>query len=213
MNIETILAFSIVAAVAIVSPGPAVLLAIRNGAALGMRAVIWSSLGNICGIFLLSAAAMLGLGVLLMSSTLLFGAVKLLGALYLFYIGVRHLFGRTSALGRSADVHTDPTPFSPFRLSREAFFLAATNPKPILFFTALFPQFISAQAPLLPQFFALTGIFMGLSFVTLVGYALAASRAKAVLFKSTVVKWFNRAVGAAFISFGVVLLAMRRSGT
>lgn len=213
MSLETILAFSLVASVAVVSPGPAILLAIRNGAAFGMRAVVWSSLGNVCGIFCLSAAAMLGLGVLLMSSAFLFGAVKLLGALYLFYIGVRHVFGRTSALGSAARAHAEFSPPGPLRLYREAFLLSATNPKPILFFTALFPQFVNAQAPLLPQFFALTGIFMSLSFFTLIGYALVASRARSVLFKPRVVKWFNRVVGAVFISFGAALLSIRRAAT
>jgi len=213
MNLETVLAFSAIAGIAIVSPGPAILLAIRNGAALGMRAVVWSSLGNVSGIFCLSAAAMLGLGVLLMSSAFLFGVVKLLGALYLFYIGVRHMFGRPSSLGSRASAHVESVQPSSLRLYREAFFLAATNPKPILFFTALFPQFVTAQAPLLPQFFALTGIFMTLSFFTLVGYALVASRARSLLFKPGVVKWLNRVVGAVFISFGAALLAMRRPAT
>jgi homoserine/homoserine lactone efflux protein len=210
MNLETVLAFSIVAGVAIVSPGPAILLAVRNGAALGMRAVVWSSLGNVSGIFCLSAAAMLGLGVLLKSSAFLFGAVKLLGALYLFYIGARHLFGRASALGSPANGRMEAAAISPLRLYREAFLLAATNPKPILFFTALFPQFIDAQVPLLPQFFILTGIFMILSFFSLVGYALVAARARSLLYKPRFVKWVNRVVGAVFISFGAALLAMRR---
>lgn len=211
MNLETIVTFSIVAGVAIVSPGPAILLAVRNGAAFGMRAVAWSSLGNVCGIFCLSLAAMLGLGVLLMSSALLFTVVKLLGAMYLFYIGARHLLGRTSAIGSPAGSSDGLISSGPFQLFREAFFLSTTNPKPILFFTALFPQFVSDQAPLLPQFFTLTGIFMGLSFFTLMGYALLASRARSVLFKPRIVKWFNRTVGVVFISFGAVLLTMRRS--
>jgi len=211
MNLETIATFTLVAAVAVVSPGPAILLAIRNGAAFGIRAVAWSSLGNVFGIFCLSAAAMLGLGVLLMSSAFLFGAVKLLGALYLFYMGIRHLLGRTSVLGSPAAAPSESASPCPLGLLREGFLLAATNPKPILFFTALFPQFISAQAPLLTQFFVLTGIFMGLSFLTLIGYALLASRARSALLKPLAVKWFNRLVGAVFVSFGAALLTMKRS--
>lgn len=150
MNIETILTFSVVAWLAILSPGPAILLALRNGVAFGLRAVTWSSLGNVTGIFGLSAAAMLGLGVLPKSSALLFGTVKLLSALYLFYVGLRHLFGRSSVLSTPADQSAGARMPTPFALYREAFLLAATNPKPMLFFTALFPQFINANAPLLP---------------------------------------------------------------
>lgn len=210
MNLETIFTFTAVASLAIISPGPAILLALRNGVTLGMKAVIWSSLGNVSGIFCLSAAAMLGLGVLLNSSAILFGLVKVLGALYLFYMGIRHLFGHAAALDSPDDQSSSSVALDSFRLYREAFLLAATNPKPILFFTALFPQFISTQAPLLPQFLLLTGIFMALSFFILVSYALLAIRARPLLIKPLFVKWINRVVGVAFIFFGAALLALRR---
>jgi threonine/homoserine/homoserine lactone efflux protein len=210
MNLHTALAFSSIAGLAIISPGPAILLALRNGVNFGLRSVLWSSLGNICGIFCLSAAAMLGLGLLLMSSALLFGMVKLLGALYLFYIGIRHVFGHATALGTALD-DTGPqgTP-RPWQLYREAVLVAATNPKAILFFTALFPQFISADQPLLGQFLLLTGIFMALSFCSLISYAFIASRARGVLREARYARWVNRLVGSVFIAFGALLLAMRR---
>ncbi len=213
MSIETILAFAAIACLSILSPGPAVLLALRNGVAFGMRAVVWSSLGNIAGLFVLSAAAMLGLGALLKSSALLFAAVKLLGALYLFYVGARHLFGRSSVLVESAEPSSSNIPPPSLALFREALLLAATNPKPILFFTALFPQFLNAQKPLLPQFFILTGIFMALSFATLLSYARAASQAKRFLGKPHFSKWINRVVGTVFVAFGAALLALRRPAT
>lgn len=213
MHIETIFAFTAVAGLVTLSPGPAVLLALRNGVAFGLRSVIWSTIGNVSGLFFLSAAAMLGLGVLLKSSAFLFGAVKLLGALYLFYIGLRHLFGRSVVLNIAVDSSSAESVPRLYTLYREAFLLAATNPKPILFLTALFPQFISAEAPLLPQFFILTGIYMGLSFFCLVGYALVAVRARTVLLKPAFAKWINRFVGTVFISFGAALLALRRPAT
>jgi threonine/homoserine/homoserine lactone efflux protein len=210
MDTHILLSYSAVAGIAILSPGPAVLLALRNGATLGLRAVIWSSLGNISGLFCLSAAAMLGLGLLLMSSALLFATVKILGALYLFYVGIRHLLGRSSAFQDTAQQqHYSARPGS-LALYREAFLMAAFNPKPILFFTALFPQFIDASAPLLAQFFVLTGIFMLLSFATLIAYAMVAARARSLLAQAAFAKWLNRAIGMVFISFGTALLALRR---
>lgn len=209
MNASLLLAYSAVAAVAIVSPGPAVLLALRNGAMHGPRAVVWSSLGNVCGLFCLSSAAMLGLGALLMSSALLFALVKAMGAFYLCYVGLRHLLGRASALAPPA-TEAARTPPARAALYREAFWLAATNPKPILFFTALFPQFLDPHAPLPPQHFVLTGIFMALSFASLMGYALLAARARAVLLRPRLARWVNRAVGAVFVAFGVSLFALRR---
>jgi len=213
MPIETILSYSAVAWLAIASPGPAILLALRNGSAFGVRATLWSSLGNITGIFVLSATAMMGLGVLLMSSALLFGVVKTLGALYLFYVGLRHLLGRSSVVNTPSELSTGGASASPRKLYREGVLLAVTNPKPILFFTALFPQFVNTAAPLLPQFFVLTGIFMALSFITLSAYALVAGRARSLLVKPNIVKWINRVVGSVFISFGAALLALRRQAT
>lgn len=210
MNTQTILTFAAVAGISIMTPGPSILLTLRNGATFGARSVVWSALGNICGVFCLSAAAILGLGVLLTSSALLFGVVKLIGALYLFYVGVRHLFGRATVLAEGSGSGRSETAPSRRMLYREAFLTAATNPKAVLFFTALFPQFVNAQAPLTPQFFILTGIFMTLSYMTHLSYALLASRARGVFSKPTFSKWMNRVVGGVFISFGTMLLTLRR---
>ena len=213
MQTEPILAYTIFAAVAILSPGPAVVLALRNGASFGARSALWSSLGNVTGIALVSSAAMLGLGALLMSSALLFGVVKVIGAAYLFYLGLRHLFGRTSTMALPDGNAGQTSAQRPFSLYREGVLIAVTNPKAILFFTALFPPFLDIQAPLLPQFLVLTGIFMAISFFSLLGYALLAGRAQRYLIKPLVAKIVNRVVGAVFVTFGVFLLATRRQAS
>ena len=209
MQLHTLLAFAAVAAVAIVSPGPATLLALRNSMAWGPRSAVWSALGNVSGLFCLSAAAMLGLGVLLQSSTVLFGFVKLLGAGYLFYVGARQLLGRGVSLV-PPEGEARPAQPARSRLFVEALLTASTNPKPILFFTALFPQFLDARAALLPQFLVLTGLFMALSFTSLVTYAMLASRARALLARPRFTLWLNRSIGATFVGFGAALLTLRR---
>ncbi len=213
MNPHVILAFIAVACVAIVSPGPATILAIRNGTKFGMRAVVWSALGNVSGLFCLSAASMLGLGMLLESSTVLFGAVKVVGAVYLFYMGARQLLGHSTAVPAATDDASMSALPRRRHLYREALLTAATNPKPILFFTAMFPQFVNEHAPLLMQFFVLTGIFVSLSFASLLSYALLASRATALLSRPGFSKWLNRTFGSIFIAFGAALLTLRRQGT
>ncbi|MES2037229.1 MAG: LysE family translocator [Pseudomonadota bacterium] len=210
MQTQTLLAFTAMASLAILSPGPATLLSLKNGASYGTRAVMWSAFGNVCGIFCLSTTAFLGLGALLNSSAMLFAAVKIIGALYLFYIGAKQLFGKSSAL--THDVHNgqaDKQP-RPRKLFSEAFLTAATNPKALMFFTALFPHFITPGEALAPQFFALMAIFMSLSYLTHLMYAQLAARAMHVLVKPRFVKWINRIVGAAFITFGTMLLSLRR---
>lgn len=185
------------------------MLAIRNGAAGGLRAVLPSTLGNVTGLFLLSAAAMLGLGVVLQSSAMLFTLLKLAGAAYLLYLGLRHLLGR-STIAPPADASA-PAPRSAGRLYSEAALVATLNPKPILFFTALFPQFLNAAEPLLPQFFILTGIFTGMSLVSLLAYGTLAHRARRLLRQPRIVTWINRLVGAIFITFGLALLRLKRA--
>ncbi len=210
MQTQTLLAFTAIASLAILSPGPATLLSLKNGASYGTRAVMWSAFGNVCGIFCLSTTAFLGLGALLNSSAILFAAIKIIGALYLFYIGAKQLFGKSSALTHDVqNRHIDRQPH-PRKLFSEAFLTAATNPKALMFFTALFPHFIVPDEALAPQFFALMAIFMGLSYLTHLMYAQLAARAMHVLVKPRFVKWINRVVGAAFITFGTMLLSLRR---
>ena len=209
MQVEVVLAYCAFAAVSVVSPGPATLLAIRNGLAGSMQGVFFGALGNMAGMFCLSAASMLGLGVLLRTSATLFLAVKLLGAAYLFYLGFKQIRGRASIVIHETAPMPHRTRFSYFR---EAIVLALTNPKPILFFAALFPQFVVAKAPLLPQFLVLTGIFMLMSLVSLHVYALLARQARSALTKPRVARWVDRVTGALFVTFGAGLLALKRVG-
>ncbi|WP_422422420.1 LysE family translocator [Pseudomonas sp. GZD-222] len=210
MDAHSILAYVVVAAIAIASPGPATLMAINNSLAYGPRSALWSSLGNACGLFCLSAAAMLGLGALLASSEWMFNVVKIAGAGYLFYLGAKQLFKKTPML--AADVAGDQKACKPSRrkLFKSAFLTAATNPKATMFFSALFPQFLDQSAALLPQFLLLTSIFMGLSLTSLTLYAALASRAKGVLTRPRFSLWVSRAVGSTFIFFGAAILTMRR---
>lgn len=210
MDSHSILTFTLVGAIAIASPGPATLMAINNSLAHGQRSTIWSSLGNASGLFCLSAAAMLGLGALLASSEMLFNAVKILGAGYLFYLGVKQLLKKGPMLAIGSDSDTGQNRPTRTKLFKSAFLTAVTNPKATMFFTALFPQFIDQDAALLPQFLILTSIFMALSVSSLSVYAALASRAKGVLTRPALSRWVSRVVGTTFIGFGAAILAMRR---
>jgi threonine/homoserine/homoserine lactone efflux protein len=210
MDSHSILTFTLVAAIAIASPGPATLMAINNSLAHGQRSTIWSSLGNASGLFCLSAAAMLGLGALLASSEILFNTVKIIGAGYLFYLGVKQLFKKGSMLPEGVEGAASTERPTRGKLYKSAFLTAVTNPKATMFFTALFPQFIDQGAALLPQFLILTSIFMALSVSSLSIYAALASRAKGVLTRPALSRWVSRVVGSTFIGFGAAILTMRR---
>lgn len=210
MDIHSILTYSLVAGIAIASPGPATLMALNNSLTYGAKSTLWSSLGNVSGLFCISAAAMLGLGALILSSEWIFSAVKILGAGYLFYLGAKNLLKTNPTLSDNPQVPMRVSSPSPMKLFKSAFLTAVTNPKAVLFFTALFPQFIDRHSTLVPQFLVLTLIFMTLSALSLTLYALLASQTKGLLARPGFSKWVNRVIGSTFIFFGTMLLTMRR---
>lgn len=209
MSSNLIMLYTLVAFFYIISPGPAVFLAIANGITKDMRAVVSSSLGNIVGLFVLSTISILGLGALLVSSATLFLAVKIIGAIYLVYLGLKQisisrnpkLLDQTSDTKLKTKTH--------WQLFTESFFVAATNPKPILFFVALFPQFLVVNAPIAPQFVILTAIFMAISFLSLCTYGYISNRANFLFAKKQTLVWFHRCTGGLFILMGVSLLKLK----
>jgi homoserine/homoserine lactone efflux protein len=206
MALTTWLLFVAMAAVSILSPGPAFLVAVRNGMAGGVRRVALSSLGNISGLLLLASAAVLGLGVVLTTSEMLFTALKLCGAGYLIYLGVRQWRNPASLVVAS------PAPPTRGRahIFSEGLLVAISNPKAILFFTALFPQFLDPGLPLAPQFTLMVGTFMALSFATLMAYGSLARQIACWLGSAKRARWVNRFMGSAFIGLGVSLLRLRQ---
>ena len=209
MELHTWFLYVTVAMVAIVSPGPAILLAINNSVMYDMKAVAFSTLGNVLGLFTLSAAAMLGLGMVLKTSAVLFMAFKVLGALYLIYIGVKQ-FRNLSNVFEKISLNHQKSKSEYVAIFRKGYLVCVTNPKPIIFFTALFPLFINAEASLVPQFFILTLTFMSLSYMTLMSYAFFAKSLKFWFIKGERATWYNRISGLFFIGLGVALLGMER---
>jgi threonine/homoserine/homoserine lactone efflux protein len=208
MIFSTWFLYAAVATAAILCPGPAVFLAISNSVTLGWRRVTFSSLGNMLGQLVVSSLAMAGLGALLKTSTTVFMAVKLVGAGYLIYLGLKQLRSKGSVFAQASD-----TAAGGLRSNRQVFLqgllIALTNPKAILFFTALFPQFLRSDRPPAPQFLILTCTFMGLSFLSLMGYGWIAHAARAWFADEGRSAWFNRATGSLFLCLGLGLLRLR----
>ncbi|MBU3014798.1 LysE family translocator [Poseidonibacter lekithochrous] len=209
MNIDTLLIYTVVAFFYITSPGPAVILAIVNGMRANMKIVMLSSFANVLGLFILSTASIFGLGVLFKTSSNLFLLVKVVGAVYLIYLGIKFLLNKSS-------FHFDENNEKEKKKSNktyflESFFLAITNPKPILFFTAIFSQFLDMHINIIPQFFTLTGIFLFISFTSLCAYAYIAKKSKKWLSNKNRLTWFSRITGGMFIGLGKGILQLKNS--
>jgi homoserine/homoserine lactone efflux protein len=207
MEFSTWLLFLSIALVAIISPGPAVLLSVTNSLTHGFTKSVFSSLGNITGLFVVSGAAALGLGAALQASTLLFASLKSFGAIYLIYLGIRQWKSKHNIFEKSIET-------SKFNQGKRKSFVqgllvAISNPKAILFFTALFPQFVDLSKPIMIQFIILTTTFMFFSFLILVSYALSAQSAKSWFAKGDRAIWLNRISGTIFVTFGLGILRLR----
>lgn len=208
MNLSNWLLYLTVVVLTSLTPGPAVLLAISNAISQGLRAAVYSSLGNILGLLLLSAAAMAGVGAIFKTSTLIFAVLKTLGAAYLIYLGIRQWRSNTNVFTSASTVQLQQTS-NPSKLIYQGMLLALTNPKAILFFVALFPQFINVAQPLISQFFVLTGTLMMASFAVLMGYAVLANSAKSWLAISWRAKVFSRISGSIFVLLGLGMLRLK----
>jgi threonine/homoserine/homoserine lactone efflux protein len=196
----TLLAFSVAALVLLVIPGPSVLYIVSQSVEHGRRAGLTATLGVHTGTMVHLSAAALGLSAILVSSSLAFGVVKLVGAGYLIYIGLRALLGggeqRTGTVRREARLS---------RIFRQGALVNVTNPKTALFFFAFLPQFLDRAAGPLPlQILVLGLVFTCLGLITDSSWALASGLA-AVRIKGSprFARIQRRVTGSLFIGLGL----------
>ncbi len=206
MDVSNWLLFCGVALLTTFTPGPAVLLAISNSVARGPSAALVCSLGNALGLFVVSGVAMAGMGVVLATSAFAFTVLKVAGAAYLVYLGIRQWRRHASAFSLAKAA---PASSAAWRLLAQGVSLALTNPKGILFFSALFPQFLTQDAPLARQFFVLTATFAACALLSHACYALLANRLKTQLESPRRVRLFNRVSGGIFVFLGLGLLRLQ----
>jgi homoserine/homoserine lactone efflux protein len=212
MHVSNWLVFCGVAFLVTFSPGPGVLLAVSNAMSHGVRRAAMSSLGNATGLLVLSGVAMAGMGAVLAVSAVAFTVLKVAGALYLIYLGVRQW--RSAAMPLAAASKATPraeTPTAQFRrkLFVQGLGVALTNPKAILFFSALFPQFLTPDAPVLEQVAVLTVTFVIFSLLSHAFYVLLARAFKGQLAQPRKQQIFNRVSGGLFVLLGLGLLRLQ----
>ena len=179
--------FFSIALVTTFSPGPAVLFAVSNALGMGARTAVFGSLGNVLGLSLLSLLAFVGLGVVLATSPLAFLTLKIAGAGYLVYLALQQWQQSR-------------------QIFRQGFVVAITNPKAILFFSALFPQFIQPDQAAWPQFSLLTATFILCSLISHGSYLLLAHKLQPYLQQPKPARWLNQISALLLLLIGVSLL-------
>jgi threonine/homoserine/homoserine lactone efflux protein len=204
---HTLFLFSIVAFVGIATPGPTVLLALTNGSRFGVRSSLPGMAGAVLSDFVLISAVAIGLGALLAASEFWFSAVKWVGVAYLAYLGIRLI--RSNGSFAVPDKPSSPNQASARAIFLRSFFVAVTNPKGYLFFSAFLPQFIAPTEPQIPQYIALAVTFASIDFVVMLGYALAGAHAIRLL-RAKGALWLDRLCGGALLALAGSLAFYRR---
>ncbi|MEH6631717.1 MAG: LysE family translocator [Halopseudomonas aestusnigri] len=239
MTFEIWIAFVFAASANILAPGPAIVLAIRNGLSLGMGKTAYSTFGNITAIGCVGLAVTLGLGAIITAEPNIVSAMRVLGGGYLIWlayqnwqngmISLDHLteskvfHNEKKTVGNAeTDAKTEFSTGSPSNagvkksesikvgsapyLFNQSLIVGLTNPKMIIFLLALFPLFLDNTQPATPQFLLMTVTFMGLSFISLSGFALTAVKLARLIRQEAVVRLINKFIALIFFGFGIALV-------
>jgi threonine/homoserine/homoserine lactone efflux protein len=176
VNPDRLLAFVLLAALLIVVPGPSVLFVVSRALIHGRRGAIATVLGNALGEYALVGAVAIGIGTALERSAVVFTAVKLIGAAYLVYLGIRTIRQRRSL----SSMLTGRAEFRGSRRAfREGFVVGVTNPKSAIFFAAILPQFVDRAAGNVPLQMLLLGlIYFAIALATDTTFSLIAGVAR-----------------------------------
>lgn len=212
VSMDRFLAFAAMSLLVIVIPGPSVLFVIGRALAHGRRTALATVLGNVAGSYALVVAVALGIGALVEESATVFLTVKLAGAAYLVFLGVQAFRHRKEMRASAMSAPAGPAR-GDLRTVGDGFVVGMTNPKGVVFFAAVLPQFVDHSAGQVPAQMLLLGLVpIGIGLVTDTLWGLGASAAR---------NWFARsdrrlsmvggAGGFAMIGLGVTVAATGRA--
>ena len=185
---------------------PAIFSSVASGLNHGFRRGIWNGVGMQVANLILAALVSFGLGAILLASETAFAVVKWLGVAYLIYLGVITWRAEPQAFARQMD-----TTRTPWEIFLRGFLVSITNPKGIIFFAAILPQFIDIARPQLAQYAILTATTFTVDVFVMAGYTAAAARVVRVMRNAEGLRWINRGLGGLFVAAGVALAGWRRS--
>jgi len=205
-----LLVFIGVAAIVIVIPGPDTAVVTKNVLIHGRRAGLGTSLGVSAGLSMWTIAAAVGVASLVRASEVAFTVLKLLGALYLVWLGIQALRAAGHPTGDALTAAAARPGMSARGGFRQGFLSDLANPKIGIFFTSLLPQFVSAGHAVLLPFLVLGAIFVAMTLLWLLAYTLVADRAAQTLMRPRVRAGLDRFTGVVLIGLGLRLAVERR---
>ncbi|MEE9446037.1 MAG: LysE family translocator [Cocleimonas sp.] len=193
------------------TPGPSVLFSVSNSLNGSIKKSFFGALGGTTAITGIMTLSFTGMGVIIMASEVMFNIIKWVGVAYLIYLGISAILSKDENYQVSDNDNNNEAQQSYGATYWSGFMVGASNPKAILFFTALFPQFIDPSASLWEQYLILSTTFIFFEMAWLMIYAYSASKALPWLQKSGRAKMVNRITGGLFIGAGAILATTSRA--
>jgi threonine/homoserine/homoserine lactone efflux protein len=201
MDLTLLIAFSASFFLVALSPGLCMTLAMSLGISIGVRRTMWMMAGELTGIALVGASAVLGVAALLLKAPTVFAVFKWIGAAYLLYMG--WLTWRAEPL-RPEQLGGDERR-TRSSLILQGFVTAVANPKAWAFFVALLPPFVDQSRPLAPQLLALLALMLIIEFTCLQVYAHGGRVLSEQLHRRGRARWLNRIAGSLMVGVGIWL--------
>ena len=205
MQPETWLLYLLAIVLIGISPGPIAMLSMSHGIHFGKMRSIATGLGSVSAALVLMMASAAGLGAIISTSEYGFTLLKWCGAAYLVFLGIKRLL--TKSQGQPLEISQSKGKGTPRQLYQQAFLVGISNPKDLLFFAALFPQFINLAAPQLPQLMILAATWAIVDFSFVMIYASMANVLAPSLKASNKLHWFDRTSGGVFLTLAAILIS------
>ncbi len=205
--IETLMLFLVTTFVVVLSPGPAAIAVTAESASNGFKRSVLAISGIAAAnvvFFVLSAT---GIAVLIIASHTLFSVIKWVGVGYLLYLGFSAIFSDAGPLSISPSNNKKG---SKYKVFLRGFILEISNPKALLYFSALLPQFIDISRPVIPQLAILCGITIFIDYFCYSLYGYLGAKSVSVGIKPMVIKLINRTAGGMLIFAGVKMASVER---
>lgn len=209
MTLDTLLIYIVASLALALIPGPTMLLALSNGIEGGMRRASWGIAGASLGSVTLITVVALGLGSLLAASEWLFNAIRVVGIVYLVWLGIK--LWRSEATDLRTTLAKSPREVRPHGRTAlvRSLAVALSNPKTVLFFAAFLPQFVDITKPQGPQYLLLGAVFVALDTCVMLAYAGAGTQAVRFLSRRGI-RVMNRSCAAGMWLLAATLAVWRR---
>ncbi len=199
MEFNIFLIFAMTTAVVNLSPGPTSILMASQGAGNGLKRTLFALFGVCCATAIYFGLSATGIASLIVASNLLFQIIKWIGIAYLFYLGFTALFSKSGGLV----LKPGSSKRKKSALFMQGFLVEFSNPKALLYFSAILPQFLDVTKPIAMQFFIMWGTSFVLQCAACSGYAYLGERIVRGGVKRWIVTAINKTAGGALIFAGV----------